>query len=172
MHKGNVKKPFGNPNGIHKPGPNQKPMVQPVNSARYWEHPTFQFLSKRQRLAQAANNVAELERINANLQKFMEGKMSEAELIKIEEMRKDSVKSEKAERRKQQKGFKPRVVEEVHSQINTAELKKRIFNPQTSPQNMMMAFEKLPADERKRVAKSLTPYLRSKIPKYLESKGL
>ena len=41
-----------------------------------------------------------------------------------------------------------------------------------SKENMIKSFEKLPREDRINVAKSLTPFLRSKIAKYLERKGL
>ncbi len=57
------------------------------------------------------------------------------------------------------------------SMVNVQELKRRIFNPQTSPKNMVKALEALPADERKKVIHDLTSFLRSKIQPYLKQQG-
>ncbi len=149
--------------------PNGIPRFDPK---KYWEHPVYQHLSKRLRVAQEANASHEVTKISSMIQGLMSGKLTMVELHELDAQRREHAKLEKAERKKQGAQFIPQKKDVIRPAVNTSELKKRIFNPQTAQANMIKAFERLPRDEQLAVAKSLTPFLRSKIAKYLEIKKL
>jgi len=54
--------------------------------------------------------------------------------------------------------------------INTADLKKRIFNPNVTRENVIKALEALPPAEKKATIAGLPPGLRRKLGTYLKSR--
>ena len=165
------RKVINNKNGGGSGRVPQPVSVPRLNPKKYWDHPVYQHLSKRLRIAQE-RNPAEAAQISLTIQALMSGKISHAKLEELDLQRRELAKADKVERKKQVAHFVPKKKEKGGPKINTTELKKRIFNAQTSKENMVKAFEKLPREDRINVAKSLTPFLRSKIAKYLERKGL
>ncbi|MFA5763990.1 MAG: hypothetical protein WC915_04210 [archaeon] len=142
--------------------------VSKINPKKYWEHPIYQHLAKKLRDAQKVNSEAEISRLSLTIQALMSGKLTMVELHELEMQRREQVKSSKAERKKNNTIHQPKINE---STTNLTDLKKRIFNPQTSQANMIKSFDRLPKDSQISVAKSLTPFLRSKMSKNLEKKG-
>ena len=55
--------------------------------------------------------------------------------------------------------------------MNVSELKKRIFNPQVSRENVIKALEALPAGERRVTIAGLPSGLRRKLGEYLKDGG-
>ena len=56
------------------------------------------------------------------------------------------------------------------SSVNVADLKKRIFNPQVSRENVIKALEALPPKEKKATIAGLPPGLRRKLEGYLKGR--
>ena len=74
-------------------------------------------------------------------------------------------------RQKQQQFKGKQLPQRETSTVNVPELKRRIFNTQTSQENMVKALEAMPKADREKTIKGLTPFLRSKVAKYLASHG-
>ena len=146
-----------------------RPAVRP--NVPYWEDPVYRFVSGMHRKAQTVGNQADVARMAELMQRLVNKSLPDDTYLKLDAERRAYQQKEKQERKKMQKGKVERQVTELRPSVNVAELKRRIFNPQTAPQNMIKALEALPADERKKTVQSLTPFLRSKIAKYLQSRG-
>ncbi|MFH1573592.1 MAG: hypothetical protein ABIG68_06380, partial [Acidobacteriota bacterium] len=72
------------------------------------------------------------------------------------------------EARKRQRKRPTRVsATEPSAPVNVADLKRRIFNPQVSRENVIKALEALPTEERRATIAGLPPGLRRKLGKYL-----
>ena len=151
--------------------PEPAKQVRPI--VPYWEDPVYRCLAGLHRVAQTSGNNSEVARLAELLQKVADKSLADEIYFKLDAERKVIQKKTKLEQKKQQKGMLVSSKLAVQSQpsVNIIELKKRIFNPQTSPQNMIKALEALPVDERKKTVSSLTSFLRGKITKYLQSKG-
>jgi len=142
----------------------------------YWQNPVYQFMARTQRNAQTMGNTAEMQRASAIMQEIVENRISAEKYAELEALRIESERRAKSERKKQASAnFNPnaaRKEESIQTGVNVAEVKRRLFNLQTSPQNMIRELEKLPAAQRKEIAASLTVFLRSKIAPYLKQHNL
>ena len=77
-------------------------------------------------------------------------------------------RSDKKERRKERYAKRPPAsVSDQKGALNTAELKKRIYNRHVSKENVIKALEALPPSERKSTIASLPPGLKRKLGSYL-----
>jgi hypothetical protein len=136
----------------------------------YWEDPVFRFLSRQHRIAQDSRNGTEAVRLGELLQKVMQGTLPDEEYFRIMEDRRIA---ESALKKQKGKHGQPVISEKVQKPgVNIGELKRRIFNAQTSAENMIKAMDALPKEERIRTARSLPPFLRSKIAGYLKNRNL
>ena len=148
--------------------------LQPVRQVRpnlpYWEDPVYRYVSGLHKRVQIKGNAAELSRLAELMQKIVNKSLSDEIYFKLDADRKEFQRKMKQLRKKQQKSDHIVSKDSSAPSINIAELKRRIFNPQTSSQNMIKALEAMPAEDRKKTIQSLTPYLKSKIAKYLQSK--
>ena len=144
--------------------------VKPVERVRpkvpYWEDPVYRFVSGMQRRAQTVGHEAEVARYSELMQRLVEKKLPDDAYFTLDAQRRELQRQQKAERKKNQK--KPANVQEPASNVDVTALKRRVFNPQTSQQNMIKSLEAMPAAERKKTISSLTTFLRSKIKKYLQ----
>jgi len=151
--------------------PEQKKPLRP--NVQYWEDPVYRYVSGRYKTAQAAGNHAEVALFAEFMQKIVGKSLPDEVYFRLDTERKAFQQQQKKERKKGREvnALKQRQVTEPRSAINVAELKRRVFNPQTSSQNMIKALEAMPTDERKKTIRSLTSFLKSKIAKYLQSRG-
>ena len=162
------KPPGGKPNNKQPPQKQGHPLVR--KSVPYFQDPVFHYVSGLCHEAQSRHQEDQIRLFSEYMQQLSEQRMPDALYFQLESQRKEFERMRKAEKKISAKGpreFRP----QEKPTVNVADLKKRIFNTQTSPENMIKALELLPSDERKKTILSLTAFLRSKIPGYLKSHG-
>jgi bisphosphoglycerate-dependent phosphoglycerate mutase len=136
----------------------------------YWEDPVYRFLARLHREAGDSGKAEEAERVADLLSRAMNGALSEEEYAALNAQRKEARQAMK-KKRKRSRPPDSRSSRKEDPTVNVPELKKKVFNPQTSTQNVIKSLEAMPTDERKRTIERLPPYLHTKIAKYLESRG-
>ncbi len=147
-----------------KSGPGVTP-ARPV--VPYWDDPVYRHLSRLHRDAQAEGADADAAQLDALMQKLIDGSITDERYEELESEASAARKREKEERKKQQnKPVRGRSAEKAPS-ANLADLKKRIFNPQVSKENMIKAIEALPPAERRATIEGLPPGLKRKLGTYL-----
>ncbi len=137
----------------------------------YWEDPVYHYISRQHRLAVANEDGAESERLDELMQALVGGEMPVVLYGQLD----DEAKAEKKRQRRQRKGrrvSKPTIASrsERAPSVNIADLKKRIFNPQVSKENVVKALEALPPKEKKATISGLPPGLRRKLEGYLKDR--
>ncbi|MFA6268522.1 MAG: hypothetical protein WCW13_05415 [archaeon] len=140
----------------------------------YWEDPIYQFVARNHRFAQDKANAQEMARLSDLMQHLVNGTLSDTVRSELEGLRQAAERQAKAERKQNQRIPPKNVVKEetALAEVHKDALKRQIFHPQTSPDNMIRAFERLPTEEKRRTAAKLTKYLRSKIADYLAKNKL
>lgn len=146
-----------------KSGPGATPARPDVP---YWDDPVYRHLSRLHRDAQAEGADADVAQLDALMQKLIDGSISDERYGELASEASAARKREKQERKKQQKPARGRSAEKAPS-ANLADLKKRIFNPQVSKENMIKAIEALPPAERRATIEGLPPGLKRKLGSYL-----
>ena len=134
-------------------------------SGSYWEDPVFRFVSRQRRSAEAA----EAERLDALMQDLVNGAVSDEVYWELAAEAKADQRKRKQERKRQQTR-PPAGVDSAEQgpSLNTRDLKKRIFNPHVSRDNMIKALEALPSRDRAATIAGLPPGLKRKLGNYLE----
>jgi hypothetical protein len=132
----------------------------------YWDDPAYRYVARMHRSALAANEGAEAERLAAIMQQFVDGTVRDALYGELEEQARAERRKQRQVRRRQGKRH-ARVPSEPAPSLNIGVLKKRIFNPHVSRENMIKALESLPAAERSTTIAGLPPGLRRKLGNYL-----
>ncbi len=135
---------------------------------KYWDDPVYHYLSALKKSAIETKSALEIARVDDLIKKVVNTSITEIEYNSLLEQYRQFKKMRKKQKQVQQQ--KPAQIEET-ARLNISELKRRIFNPQTSPENMIKALEMLPKDERVKTVGRLTAFLRSKILPYLKQKG-
>ena len=129
--------------GIHGQG------VTPARpDVPYWDDPVYRHLSRLHRDAQAEGVDVDVAQLDALMQKLIDGSISDERYGELASEGSAARKREKQERKTRQKPVRARSAEDAPS-VNLADLKKRIFNPQVSRDNMIKAIEALPPAERR-----------------------
>jgi hypothetical protein len=133
----------------------------------YWEDPVFRFLSRQRR--SAGDDPAECERLDALMQDLSNAAMSDEAYWELAAEAQDDRRKRKQDR-KQRRSRRPAGVDlaDQRPTRNIRDLKKRIFNPHVSRQNMIKALEALPSGERAATIAGLPPGLRRKLGNYLK----
>lgn len=148
-----------------------KPDSQSLIAEPYWEDQVYRYISRRRRAAIVAKDNAETLRLDEILQNIVSGEISEELYRKLEVDSKTDRKKQRLQRRKRAKSSLKRTsTDEQASSINTTELKKRIFNPNVSRENVIKAMEALPSAERKTTIAGLPPGLVKKLGTYLNDR--
>lgn len=134
----------------------------------YWEDPVYHYLSRRHRSDVAAGEDPEALHLDGLMQELVNGSMSDELYWQLDAEAKADRKNRQQERKKRRKPSPtgPSAVKGSPS-VNVADLKKRIFNPHVSRENVIKALEALPPAERKATIASLPPGLRRKLGQYL-----
>lgn len=133
----------------------------------YWDDPVFRFISRQRR--STGDDAAECERLDALLQDLMNGAMGDQVYWELAaEAKADRTKRKQDRKRKQIRSPAGVDSTEQRSSRNTRDLKKRIFNPHVSRENMIKALEALPPRDRAATIAGLPPGLKRKLGKYLE----
>jgi hypothetical protein len=136
----------------------------------YWDDPVYRYVSRRHRSAQAAGEADEAERCDALMQQLAGGSMPDDLYWRLDAEARADRRRRKQRRRRTPRPTHPPPADEAPS-VNVADLKKRIFNPQVSRENVIKALEALPAGERKAIIAGLPPGLRRKLADYLKGRG-
>ena len=134
----------------------------------YWEDPVYRHVSRQHRAAMSSGCDAEAARLDALMQQLANGSMPDELYWQLDAEARADRKRRQRERKRQSKP--PPTHEPVAqraTQVNVADLKKRIFNPRVSRDNVIKALEALPPAERKATIASLPPGLRRKLGSYL-----
>ncbi|MHC4716816.1 MAG: hypothetical protein ACYS5V_07600 [Planctomycetota bacterium] len=138
----------------------------------FWEDPVYRYVSGRHRSALTAADGPEAARFDCFMQQLVDGSMAEEVYRQLEAETTAERKRQKL-RRKRGRPRPPAGVpmDDPVPSVNVADLKRRIFNPHVSRENVIKALEALPSAERKATIASLPPGLRRKLGEYLRGKG-
>lgn len=133
----------------------------------YWEDPVYRYVSRRHRAATDAGDGPEAARFQGLAEALVNGAMPDELYGELDAEARADRKRRRQERKGRGKPPRAAVAEEAQS-VNVADLKKRIFNPHVSRENVIKALEALPAAERKATIAGLPPGLKRKLGDYLK----
>lgn len=133
----------------------------------YWEDAVYRYLSRLHRSAVTAGDETEMVRLDGFMQALINRSMAVECYWQLESDAKADRKRQKEVRKRQRKPPKRASAVEQSAPVNVADLKRRIFNPQVSRENVIKALEALPTEERRATIAGLPPGLRRKLGKYL-----
>ncbi|MDP6775870.1 MAG: hypothetical protein QGI83_03800 [Candidatus Latescibacteria bacterium] len=129
----------------------------------------YHYLTRRHRLAVDAGDGPEAARFDGLMQELVDGSMPDESYWELDAEAKADRKERKQERKKRAKPpTRPSRGTEGPPSVNVADLKRRIFNPQVSRENVIQALEALPPAERKATIAGLPPGLKRKLGQYLK----
>ncbi len=132
----------------------------------YWEDPVYHYLSRRHRSSKDAGDSTEAVRLDGLMQALVNRTIPGERYAQLETEAKADRKARKQERKRH-----PRPpLADRSSSVNVASLKKRIFNPNVSRENVIKAMEGLPSAERAATIATLPPGLRRKLGRYLKER--
>jgi len=138
----------------------------------YWEDPVYRYVSRLHRSALDAGEDDEAARLDGLMQQLVNGSMADELHRRLEAEAKADRKRRQQERKQQRTPpGKHAATSRRGPAVNVAELKRRIFNPHVSRENVIKALEALPPAERKATIAGLPPGLRRKLGDYLKGKG-
>jgi hypothetical protein len=137
----------------------------------YWDDPVYRYVSRLHRLAMEAEESGDADRFDGLMQQLADSAMPDEIYWKLD----SEARAERKERRRQRKRMSrpsrpPSGSEEPSPSVNVADLKRRIYNPNVSRDNVIKALEALPPAERKATIAGLPPGLRRKLGAYLTGK--
>ena len=133
----------------------------------YWEDPVYRYISRRHRSAADVGDGPEAARFQGLAEALVNGAMPDELYGELEAEARADRKRRRQEHKGRRKPPRASVAEEAQS-VNVADLKKRIFNPHVSRENVIKALEALPPAERKATIAGLPPGLRRKLGDYLK----
>ena len=129
----------------------------------YWDDPVYRYLSRQHKDAvDGGDDGVEWADL---MQALMEGKLADDRYEALTVEARDARKREKQKRKESQRRPGASRVDKGPG-INTAELKKRIFNTKVSKENMIKAIQVLPPAERRATVEGLPPGLKRKLGKF------
>ena len=134
----------------------------------YWEDSVYRYLSRQHHASMAADNTDESSRLDALMEELISKSMPDDLYWELDEEAREDKKERKKERKDRSK--RPPDAGIQGPGINTADLKKRIFNPNVTRENVIKALEALPPAEKKATIAGLPPGLRRKLGTYLKSR--
>jgi hypothetical protein len=153
------------------PKPKGRALAQPRLRVPYYNDPVYHFVSGQHRLAQQTNDPERVGHFDRLMQQFVNSVVPDELYFQLEAQRREFERARKTERKKNAPGPPSEgAVKGVKSPVNVAELKRRVFNAQTSPANMIHALESMPRPDREKVIRDLTPFLRGKIQSWLNQR--
>ncbi|NKB69168.1 MAG: hypothetical protein GKR89_19035 [Candidatus Latescibacteria bacterium] len=136
----------------------------------YWDDPVYHFL-RRQQADAADQDETEAARLDGLVQELVDGAMADDCYWELAEQAQTDRRQRRDARKERRRQAPRRPPVESESAINTAELKRRIYNPQVSRDNVIKALEALPPGQRKATIAGLPPGLRRKLGQYLKDGG-
>ena len=153
---------------------NSKKEKQAPTAARpavpYWEDPVYPYLVRRHHSAADTGDDTEAVHFEGLMQELINRSMTDELYWQLDAEAKVDRKKRKHERKQRRKPSPtpPSVVDGAPA-VTIANLKKRIFNPSVSRENVIKALEALPPAERKATIAGLPPGLIRKLGTYLKS---
>ena len=144
---------------------------RPRPEGPYWEDPVYRHVSRRHRAAMSAGCDAEAARLDGLMQQLVNASMPDDLYWQLDAEARADRKRQRRERKRQSRPPPREAVARRAERVNVADLKKRIFNPRVSRENVIKALEALPPAERKATIASLPPGLRRKLGGYLKGRG-
>ena len=149
------------------PTDDQKQAAAAARSAvPYWEDPVYSYLSRQHRASIDANDHVATAHFDGLIQELCNQTLSDELYEQLDADARADKKKRKLEGKKRRS---PPSAMDPSPSVNVADLKKRIFNPQVSRENVIKALEALPPSERKATIAGLPPGLRRKLGSYLKS---
>ena len=137
----------------------------------YWEDAVYRYVSRRHRSALEAGDSGEAGRLDELMQQLVRSSMADELYWRLDGEARSDRKKRRQERKRQAQPRPPHAgPAERPPSVNVAELKKRIYNPNVSRENVIKALEALPAAERKATISGLPPGLRRKLGSYLKGR--
>jgi hypothetical protein len=142
----------------------------------YWEDPVYPYLVRCHHAAVDRGDEVEAAHFEELMQELINESMQDEQYWQLDVEEKLDRKQRKQERKqqgKQQRKSAPilsALVDEAPA-LTITNLKKRIFNPAVSRENVIKALEALPPGERKATIAGLPPGLIRKLGSYLKSGG-
>ena len=103
---------------------------------------------------------------------FLSGRMDAVTYKLLEEKAREDRREQKRTRKKKSRSPIRRKEADLEFSINVADLKRRIFNPQVSRENVIKALEALPPKEKTETIAGFPPGLRRRLEEYLKGKGI
>ena len=143
----------------------------PGPAGPYWEDPVYRYVSRRHRSALAAGDDAEAERFDALMQQLANAAMPDELYRQLDAEAGEDRKRRKQSRKRRAKPPAKRPPDDGQNpSVNVADLKRRIYNPHVSRENVIKALEALPTAERRSTIAGLPPGLRRKLGDYLKGR--
>ena len=138
----------------------------------YWEDPVYRYVSRRHRSALADGDCTEAARFDELMQQLAGGSMPDELYWQLDAEARAEGKRQRQQRKRQPKPRRiPAAPAERPPSVNVADLKRRIYNPHVSRENVIKALEALPPAERRATIAGLPPGLRRKLGGYLKGRG-
>jgi hypothetical protein len=139
------------------------------DAEHYWADPVYRYLSRLHRSAMTTGDRAEAIRVDELIQKLVERSMPDELYGQLEAEAKADRKRRQQERKKRGRPLRVRAsAADRPPSINVADLKKRVFNPHVSRENVIKALEALSPAERKATIAGMPPGLKRKLGTYLK----
>jgi len=107
----------------------------------YWDDPVYRYLSRLHRAASDTGDTTEAARIDAEMQQLVQQDMPNDVYRQLDAQAKSDRKERKQSKRRS--GRRP-VQDDTRTEINTADLKKRVYNRNVSRDNIIKALEAMP----------------------------
>ena len=142
------------------------PAEKPTGS--YWEDPVYRYLSRQHRSAVSAGDDPEVAHLDKLMQALVDQSMPNEQYWQLDAEAKADRKKQKQDRKQRQKRSPRPSADEKPTPVNVADLKKRIFNPTVSKENVIKALEALPPAARKATIAGLPPWLKRKLGQYIK----
>ena len=132
----------------------------------------YRHVSRQHRLATGNGDAPETARLDRLTQQLVNGSLPDDVYWELDREARTERRRQKEQRKhQQQKPVARRSGTSATPSVNTADLKKRIFNPQVSRENVIKALEGMPPTERRATITGLPPGLRWKLADYLKKHG-
>ena len=136
----------------------------------YWEDAVYRYASRQRRSALEAGDDGEAVRLDELMQQFAGGSMADEVYWQLDAEARTDRRKRRQERKRQGRRPPDYAKADEAPSVNVADLKRRIYNPNVSRENVIKALEALPAAERKATIAGLPPGLRRKLGTYLKGR--
>ena len=144
--------------------------ASPELEGHYWDDPVYCYLSRLRRSALIAGDNSEAARLGGEIEEFVGGSMPDERYRELEADARAANRIKRQERKRKAKRPTRHKADTKPVGVNVADMKRRIFNPEVSRENVIKALEGLPPAERRATIAGLPPGLRRKLGTYLHGR--